>query len=177
MSLPPLNPSKSAAGISVDPRTLERIVAPTKRSDGSVRKEIKIRPGYTPQEDVKPFRPIRVQDSTAGRGGPRVIPGWVPPEQPAVKKAAKPTASTAKAAKAGATSGAKGATPAKKAKKAEKVPAIVKDSWEEDEDVGTDQAKVGAAGEQTSSSKSAEQATSDIDQLTKDVERVDISES
>jgi len=35
MSLPPVNPDKSASGISVDPRTLERVVAASRRKDGS----------------------------------------------------------------------------------------------------------------------------------------------
>ncbi|KZV75448.1 hypothetical protein PENSPDRAFT_600146, partial [Peniophora sp. CONT] len=53
---PPLNPDKSAAGIAVDPRSLDRVIPETKRADGSVRKERKIRPGFTPQEDVQRFR-------------------------------------------------------------------------------------------------------------------------
>jgi hypothetical protein len=35
MSLPPIQPDKTAAGIAVDPRTLERVVPETRRPDGS----------------------------------------------------------------------------------------------------------------------------------------------
>ncbi|EEB93431.1 hypothetical protein MPER_07908 [Moniliophthora perniciosa FA553] len=59
MSRPPINPDKTAAGIIVDPQTLDRVVPESKRPDGSVRKEIRIRPGFTPQEDVKRFRGTR----------------------------------------------------------------------------------------------------------------------
>ena len=35
MSRPPLNPEKSAAGIAVDPQTLERVIPESKRPDGT----------------------------------------------------------------------------------------------------------------------------------------------
>ena len=35
MSLPPLNPNRTAAGIVVDPKTLERVVPSSRRSDGT----------------------------------------------------------------------------------------------------------------------------------------------
>jgi partner of Y14 and mago protein len=35
MSLPPLNPEKTAAGIIIDPRTLERVVPQSRRKDGT----------------------------------------------------------------------------------------------------------------------------------------------
>ncbi|TXT08257.1 uncharacterized protein COLE_05181 [Cutaneotrichosporon oleaginosum] len=72
MSLPPLNPEKSASGIIVDPRTLERVVPASRRKDGSVRKEQKIRDGYVPQEDVGAFRGRRQIEADARRGA---VPG------------------------------------------------------------------------------------------------------
>ncbi|BEI79902.1 hypothetical protein CcaverHIS002_0104310 [Cutaneotrichosporon cavernicola] len=65
MSLPPLNPEKSASGIIVDPRTLERVIPASRRKDGSVRKEQKIRDGYVPQEDVGAFRGRRQMEADA----------------------------------------------------------------------------------------------------------------
>ncbi|KIM68599.1 hypothetical protein SCLCIDRAFT_71536, partial [Scleroderma citrinum Foug A] len=59
MSRPPVFPEQSASGIAVDPRTLERVVPESRRADGTVRKELKIRPGFTPQEDVSRFRGSR----------------------------------------------------------------------------------------------------------------------
>lgn len=35
MSLPPIDQEKTAAGIAVDPRTLERVVPESKRADGT----------------------------------------------------------------------------------------------------------------------------------------------
>jgi partner of Y14 and mago protein len=35
MSKPPVIPEKSLAGIAVDPRTLERVIPESKRSDGT----------------------------------------------------------------------------------------------------------------------------------------------
>jgi partner of Y14 and mago protein len=35
MSLPSLNPDKTASGIVVDPSTLERVIPASKRKDGS----------------------------------------------------------------------------------------------------------------------------------------------
>ncbi|WVF72630.1 hypothetical protein IAT40_007448 [Kwoniella sp. CBS 6097] len=75
MSLPPLNPDKSASGIIVDPRTLERVVPQSRRKDGSVRKEQRVRPGFTPQEDVGRFRSARQQASDATSASKPVIPG------------------------------------------------------------------------------------------------------
>lgn len=34
MSLPPINPDKTAAGIALDPRTLERVIPESRRPDG-----------------------------------------------------------------------------------------------------------------------------------------------
>ncbi|ORX38681.1 hypothetical protein BD324DRAFT_621921 [Kockovaella imperatae] len=82
MSLPPVNPEKTASGIIQDPRTLERIVPTSKRSDGSVRKELKIRPGFTPQEDIGRFRSNRQVAADARKG---LVPGSnrpPPPKQP-----------------------------------------------------------------------------------------------
>jgi partner of Y14 and mago protein len=35
MARPPLFPDQSAAGIAIDPRTLERVIPESKRSDGT----------------------------------------------------------------------------------------------------------------------------------------------
>ncbi|KAH9452088.1 hypothetical protein Pst134EB_016048 [Puccinia striiformis f. sp. tritici] len=60
-SRPPLlsELTPSTSGIVSDPNTGDRKVAPSKRPDGTLRKEIKIRPGFTPQEDVSKFRSAR----------------------------------------------------------------------------------------------------------------------
>jgi len=80
-TLPPIVPERTTAGIAVDPRTLERVVPQTKRSDGSVRKELKIRPGFTPQEDVGRFKGTRQQEAERNTLPKGHIVGWVPPSQ------------------------------------------------------------------------------------------------
>ncbi|WFC97914.1 hypothetical protein MYAM1_000634 [Malassezia yamatoensis] len=48
-----------------------KIVPSSIRADGSVRKERKVRPGYTPQEDVQRFRPRGVLRQETGAQAPR----------------------------------------------------------------------------------------------------------
>jgi len=182
MSLPPINPPKSAAGISVDPKTLDRVVAPTKRADGSVRKELKIRPGFTPQEDVAAFRTSRQAEIDARKAGKRTIPGWAPPEEP-VKPKPKPK-STGLPRPLPAAGGAKAKDKQKKKKEEEK-PVVVKDSWEDDdgEDGGAATTKAGEAGKAANEAGvqtgggSAEQpadAGSDVDALAKELDGMKI---
>ncbi|WWC63155.1 uncharacterized protein I303_105755 [Kwoniella dejecticola CBS 10117] len=75
MSLPSLNPEKTASGIIVDPRTLERVIPQSRRKDGTVRKEQKVRPGFTPQEDVGRFRSTRQTQEDARSSSRPIIPG------------------------------------------------------------------------------------------------------
>lgn len=51
----------------------ERIIPATLRPDGTVRKQLKVRPGFTPQEDQQIFKGSRLAAKTA----PRPIPGTV----------------------------------------------------------------------------------------------------
>ncbi|KAF8342063.1 uncharacterized protein EI90DRAFT_2904169 [Cantharellus anzutake] len=87
-TLPPLTPAETTSGIIVDSQTLERVVPESKRTDGSVRKEIKIRPGFTPQEDVSRFRGTRQKQADKNALPKGYIPGWAPPPEP--KKKSKP---------------------------------------------------------------------------------------
>ncbi|KAI0346757.1 hypothetical protein BDW22DRAFT_1366747, partial [Trametopsis cervina] len=79
MSKPDIIPKLSTAGITVNPRTLERVIPESRRPDGTVRKEIKIRPGYTPQEDVSRFRGTRQKQMEATALPKGHIIGWAPP--------------------------------------------------------------------------------------------------
>ncbi|KAH7100644.1 hypothetical protein BKA62DRAFT_706067 [Auriculariales sp. MPI-PUGE-AT-0066] len=94
---PPLFPDTTNAGIVVHPRTLERVipqpseqtdracanplvaVVRAKHSQCSVRKEIRIRPGFTPVEDVAVFRSQRQQQAAGGAQSKGQVPGWTPP--------------------------------------------------------------------------------------------------
>ncbi|THV08629.1 hypothetical protein K435DRAFT_959168 [Dendrothele bispora CBS 962.96] len=124
MSKPAIDPQKTNAGIAVDPHTLERVVPESKRADGSVRKQLKIRPGFTPQEDVSRFRGSRQAQMDANTLPKGHIIGWVAPSAAASKEGqgSKPMSKSAK----------KNAK--RKEKREEKKNEIIKDSWEDDDD-------------------------------------------
>jgi len=88
-SRPPLlsELTPSTSGIVIDPNTGDRKVAPSKRPDGTLRKEIKIRPGFTPQEDVSKFRSARQSEFESKKLPKGSVVGLVRP-QVAVAQAA-----------------------------------------------------------------------------------------
>ncbi|PWN89110.1 hypothetical protein FA10DRAFT_302487 [Acaromyces ingoldii] len=57
-------PATSASGIVSDGST--RLIPESRRADGSVRKERKVKPGFTPAEDIGKFRSARVEARKAG---------------------------------------------------------------------------------------------------------------
>ncbi|GAA5872681.1 hypothetical protein JCM1840_004486 [Sporobolomyces johnsonii] len=72
-----LFPEQTTSGIS---RTADgdRVVAASRRPDGTFRKALKIRPGFTPQEDVSLFRPQRQLEADAHRAAKGAVPGLKP---------------------------------------------------------------------------------------------------
>lgn len=63
----------ASSGIVLDESTGQRHVPSSVRADGSKRKEIRIRPGYQPPEDVRVYRnPSAAAWQTRGKGG---VPG------------------------------------------------------------------------------------------------------
>jgi partner of Y14 and mago protein len=140
----------------------------------SVRKEIKIRPGFTPQEDVGRFRGSRQQaaDRTVLPKGH--IVGWTPPSESTTKPKPKPGSLAAVAAAAAADTAGMSKAQKKNAKRAEKraekrqQPTVVKENWDDDDEDEADedeQGKVGGAGvDLTSDSK-----TDPIDAVTKEI--------
>ncbi|KAG7097033.1 hypothetical protein E1B28_004426 [Marasmius oreades] len=121
MSRPPIDPPKTTAGIVVDPHTLDRVIPESKRPDGSVRKQIKIRPGFTPQEDVKRFRGTKQTQMDVNALPKGHIVGWVPSPNKE-SEANKPMSKSAK----------KNAK--RREKKEEKRNVAIKDNWEDDDD-------------------------------------------
>ncbi|TFK75980.1 hypothetical protein BDN72DRAFT_831416 [Pluteus cervinus] len=119
MSRPPINPDKTLSGIALDPQTLQRVIPESKRPDGSVRKEIKIRPGFTPQEDVRRFRGTKQAQMDANTLPKGHIIGWAPPPS------STPASSTSKPLSKSAKKNAK-----RKEKREEK--KVVPDDWEDD---------------------------------------------
>jgi len=70
--MPPPNESSTKSGITVT-ETGERRIPASVRPDGSTRKEIKIRPGYKPPEDVEVYKNRTAEAwKTRGSGG---VPG------------------------------------------------------------------------------------------------------
>ncbi|KAI0721882.1 hypothetical protein C8T65DRAFT_704953 [Cerioporus squamosus] len=134
MSKPPIVPETTASGIAVDPRTLERVVPESRRPDGTVRKERKIRPGFTPQEDVRRFRGTRQAQAEANALPKGHIIGWAPPPQTAIPAASK--AGMSKAQKKNEK---------RKEKRKEKA-ETVKDSWEDEDEEGEKGTEAAASG-------------------------------
>lgn len=62
--------AQNASGIALDELAQRRIVPPSVRADGSVRKERKVKPGYTPIEDVPLFRSRRVENKKVQSNAP-----------------------------------------------------------------------------------------------------------
>ncbi|KAI0069063.1 hypothetical protein BV25DRAFT_1818009 [Artomyces pyxidatus] len=133
MSKPPLFPEKSAAGIAIDPRTLDRVIPESRRPDGTLRKERRIRPGFTPQEDVARFRGTRQQAADARSLPKGQILGWVTPGAP-------PPAKKEPLSKA-----AKKNEKRKEKRKKEKDEEGVRESWDSEEE-GDAKAEVQAKG-------------------------------
>ncbi|KAI0049605.1 hypothetical protein FA95DRAFT_1469726, partial [Auriscalpium vulgare] len=118
MSKPPLFPEQSTAGIAVDPRTLDRVIPESRRPDGSIRKERRVRPGFTPQEDVARFRGTRQQALDARALPKGQIIGWVAPQADKKEPASKAAKKNEK----------------RKEKRKEKKQDAVRESWDSDED-------------------------------------------
>ncbi|KAF8351526.1 hypothetical protein F5887DRAFT_1125689 [Amanita rubescens] len=164
MSRPPINPDKSLAGIAVDPVTLERIVPESRRPDGSVRKELKIRKGFTPQEDVRRFRGSKQQQLDASALPKGHIIGWTPPTSSAAQ-ADESTKPTTKSAKKNAQ---------RKKKKAEKKQEVVPDSWDDGDEEDTQDAK---KSEQVATASDEQKKSGDADGLAGKMENLKVEGS
>jgi len=178
-TLPPVDPERSASGIVVDPNTLERIVPSTKRADGTMRKELRIRPGFTPQEDVGMFRSRR-QQAAEGRGALPAghIPGWGGPRGTPAATGAAP----AKRAVPGAAAAAAGEAKSKAAKKnekrkekkkeaKEKEPEPVRDAWDEEDEAEGGKKENGA---KEVKAEKAEKEDQEVDRLAEELEKATV---
>ncbi|EDR12384.1 uncharacterized protein LACBIDRAFT_292861 [Laccaria bicolor S238N-H82] len=126
MSRPPINPEQTTAGIALDPQTLERVIPESRRPDGTFRKQIKIRPGFTPQEDVRRFRGTKQAQMDVNALPKGHIIGWAPPPTSTAASGSNGTKALSKSAKKNA----------KRKEKREKDKDAVPDNWD-DEDEGS----------------------------------------
>lgn len=86
------------SGITTDAQTGERYIPSSVRADGSRRKEIRVRPGYKPPEDVELYKNRAAAAwKTRGKGG---VPGAeaLSSEEDKTRAAVKPTATASTAA-------------------------------------------------------------------------------
>ncbi|GAA5829719.1 hypothetical protein JCM5353_005207 [Sporobolomyces roseus] len=127
MSRPPMNlifPDRSASGISSN-QDGQRVIASTRRPDGTFRPEIKVRPGYTPQEDVSLFRSTKQKELDHHKATKGTVPGL------------KPNAMVQNALRGATQAGGGGLSRSQKknAKRKEKETGEeVKDSWDNDDE-------------------------------------------
>ncbi|WFD18233.1 hypothetical protein MCAP1_000432 [Malassezia caprae] len=71
LAMPPAPSPATPSGIVAKDGADDRVIPASVRADGSVRKERKVRPGFTPQEDVARFRPSRVLHAEGRAPAPR----------------------------------------------------------------------------------------------------------
>ena len=90
-----------------------------------MRKERKIRPGFTPQEDVGRFRSARQQAIDARALPKGHVPGWAPPGA-AAPETKEPQSKSAKK------------NEKRKEKRKEKRQEVVQENWDSDEDTTAD---------------------------------------
>ncbi|PGH06923.1 hypothetical protein AJ79_06396 [Helicocarpus griseus UAMH5409] len=103
----------SSSGITTNALTGERHIPPSLRPDGSQRREIKIRPGYRPPEDIQVYK-NRTAEAWKNRGK---IPGGGVPGAEGLRDESKQTATAA--ATAAANKNAKKREAKKRARAAE----------------------------------------------------------
>ena len=97
-----------------------------RRGANRVRKQIRIRPGFTPQEDVRRFRGTRQAQMDVNTLPKGHIIGWTPPSSTTTILPSKPpSTATTKSAKKNEK---------RKEKRKEKAAEKVKDSWEDEDE-------------------------------------------
>lgn len=136
----PASETATSSGIVVDATTGQRHVPSSTRADGSKRKEIRIRPGYQPPEDVKKYKNPSAE-AWKNRG---TIPGGgVPGAEAAVSN------NDTQSGSAASNKNAKRREARKKAKAREQ-------GGEEDEEVGDNGAAAAGNGEKTGATDAAD---------------------
>lgn len=126
-----------------------------------MRKQLKIRPGYTPQEDVRRFRGTRQAQMDANALPKGHVVGWTPPP-PAVPPASK----------AGLSKAQKKNEKRKEKRKEKRDEPKVKDNWDDDDEGEAEGGDATAPAKKTAGSHTPENpnwaAAPDTKQASKD---------
>jgi len=161
MSKPPLYPESTPSGIAVDPKTLERVIPESKRPDGSTRKEIKIRPGFTPTEDVRKFRGTKQQEMDARALPKGHIIGWVPPPSAANNATGKSSGTMSKSQKKNEK---------RKEKKKADIAKKIRENWEDDDEDETE-----PASKPKAMSEGSNKTDSTADEVAEELEKLEVN--
>ncbi|KAF9649598.1 hypothetical protein BDM02DRAFT_3142231 [Thelephora ganbajun] len=161
MSKPALYPETTPSGIAVDPRTFERVIPESKRSDGSTRKEIKIRPGFTPQEDVRRFRGTKQQEMDARALPKGHIVGWVAPPSATNNTTGKPSGTMSKSQKKNEK---------RKEKKKADIAKKIQENWED-----SDEDEIKPASEPKATTESSNRTDSATDEVAEKLGKLEVN--
>lgn len=144
-------------------------------STSSVRKQIKIRPGFTPQEDISRFRGSKQAQMDSNALPKGHIVGWTPP--PTTSPSSASTTPKSKSAKKNEK---------RKEKRKEKAVVVekIKDNWDDDDEDDvvsspgkgkSDADKKGAEDKAVSDSKTAQEADkSSVDGLSDELKKLEV---
>jgi len=161
MSKPALYPETTPSGIAVDPSTLERVIPESQRPDGTRRKEIKIRPGFTPQEDVRKFRGTKQQEMDARALPKGHIIGWAPPSSATNNTTSKPSGAMSKSQKKNEK---------RKEKKKADIAKKIQENWEDD-----DEDEIMPATKPKVTQESSNKADRTAEDVVKELEKLDVN--
>ncbi|TFK55745.1 hypothetical protein OE88DRAFT_1652197 [Heliocybe sulcata] len=143
----------------------------------SVRKELKVRPGFTPQEDVKRFRGTRQAQMDAHQLPKGQILGWVAPSSASTSKpkAAAATEGQSALSKSAAKNAKRSAK--KKAQKEQEHLEKIRDNWESSEEEKPATPKAAAKGKESeggSNTGDKPDATSEAEALAEELDKLEV---
>lgn len=124
------------------------------------RKEIKIRPGFTPQEDVKKFRGTKQQELDARALPQGHIVGWVPPSSATNNTAGKSTGTMSKSQKKNEK---------RKEKKKADIAKKIQENWDDD-----DEDEIKPASKPKATKENSNKTDSSADEVAEKLEKLDV---
>jgi partner of Y14 and mago protein len=131
----------------------------------SVRKQVKIRPGFTPQEDVRRFRGTKQAQMDANVLPKGHIVGWAPPQGATKPTTNDPSNPSTSSSTTPMTKAAKKNAKRKEKREKEKAEREVPDSWEDNDE---------QEQEKTTTDEKASTQESVEDALSSQLEKLDV---